>query len=107
MSDTLKNIMVLVVGVVLLGGGYYLLFMPNSFVLEGGTSPLDTQLLVETQQFIQYRQTLESITLDTAVLDDVRFTSLRSFETPVVEQSLGKESLFDGRPVEAADTADN
>jgi len=102
MSDSLKNILVLVVGVVLFGGGYFLLFSPSSFLLENANGPIDAQILFETQQFIAHRQVLEAVSLNTELFSDTRFTLLQSFASPVADQPIGKTSLFDGSQLKAA-----
>lgn len=94
--------MVLLVGGILLALGYYLFFAPGNSVLVGNTEPLNTTLLLQTQEFIERRQQLDIVTLDTALFTDPRFTSLRSFETPVAPQAMGKNSVFDGSQAASA-----
>lgn len=52
-------------------------------------------ILAKATAFMQYRQTLNSINLDTSIFQNPLFKSLYSPVPDAVEQPQGKESLFD------------
>ena len=62
-------------------------FEPGSQVI------LDMQ--ANSRLFIERRQQLQTIRLDTDVFNDTRFQSLRSFEEPIQEQPVGRANLFE------------
>jgi hypothetical protein len=48
----------------------------------------------DTTAFLDYSQALSQITFDDSVLEDSRFTVLRSFSTPVSESTKGRANPF-------------
>ncbi len=110
MSDIVKNLLVFAIVAALFGLGYYLFLAPDGMNLDtNATSPLDEQVLARAQEFIQHRSVLEQIDLSVnmEIFTDPKFTSLQSFETPVPDQPLGKDSLFDGGMPEGTTAAQN
>lgn len=95
MSQGIKNIMAVVVIAAVAALGYFLFIQTDSTPLSiDGYAEISSQLLIKTQVFIDRRQQLENTQLDLAVLTDSRFVSLRSFETEVPEQTVGKNNIF-------------
>ena len=95
MSQGIKNILALVVIAAVAGLGYFLFIQPDSTTLSlDGYAELSGQLLVKTQVFIERRQLLETLQLDLNIFTDNRFVSLRSFETEIPDQSVGKNNIF-------------
>lgn len=92
----IKNIIALLSIVAIAGIGYFLFIERNGSALDLVTAQnISTQLLTNTQVFIERRTTLDRIRFDFAVLDDERFTSLRSYASPVIPVPVGKQNLFD------------
>lgn len=95
MSESLKNILVGIICLILFGFAY--------FFFTGGTEDesLNEQsandqaaLLTKTQSFIERSQILQGISIDTAFFNDTAFTSLRSYSTEVPNQPLGRNDIF-------------
>lgn len=53
-----------------------------------------SSMLANSQLFIDRRQQLELVSLDTSLFTDPRFTSLRSFAEPLQEQPIGRTDPF-------------
>lgn len=96
MTDTLKNILVGGVFILLLGLGYYMISQSDSVTLStDGVSLVSDNLLANTQAFIDRGATLQQLQIQTDIFTDTRFTSLRSYATAVPEQSVGRSNIFD------------
>ncbi len=96
MTDTLKNILVGGVFILLLGVGYYMISQTDSVTLSlDGVSLVSGDLLAKTQAFIDRGATLQSLDIKTGVLTDPHFTSLHSYTTEIPEQSVGRVNIFD------------
>jgi hypothetical protein len=95
MTQTLKNLLVLVAFIVLVALGYYLFTQNDSMVLSlvKGTD-VSPELLEQTSVFIEHRNELEGLTLDTALFTNPAFTSLRSYTTEIPEQQVGRTNIF-------------
>ena len=96
MTQTLKNLLVLVIFVAVIALGYYLFTQRDSgtlsFVKRADVSP---ELLAQTSIFIEHRAELESLMLDTGIFTNPVFTSLRSYTTEIPEQVIGRINIFD------------
>ena len=96
MTQTLKNTLALVLlgGVALLG---YLMFVQkdSDTLILGEDGPVSDLLLVQASGFIEKRMTIEALKIDTSILVDSRFMALNNFTSPVPEQPIGKNSLFE------------
>ncbi|MES2748851.1 MAG: hypothetical protein V4606_00440 [Patescibacteria group bacterium] len=96
MSESLKNILVGIICVVLFGFAYF--FFTGSDPEDGfSTQSADEQaaLVAKTQSFIERSRVLEAISIDAGFFTNSVFTSLRSFSTEVPNQPLGKNNIFD------------
>lgn len=100
MSALVKNIFV---GVICLALAYigYILITDSSELTSGGLSDQvqKDNLITKTEIFIERSNVLAGIKIDQSLFTDPVFTSLRSFTTPVPEQMVGKDSLFDSNNV--------
>lgn len=93
----IKKLIVLLTIVILLGLGYFLIIERNGVSLDILTqSNLSDQLIANSQIFIERGTTLRQTRIDLTLFEDPRFTSLRSYSTPVPTQPIGKPNLFQG-----------
>jgi hypothetical protein len=92
----MKNIIV-IVGVVVVGAaGVYLVSERQATQLVlSSTSGVSEEMLANTQLFIERSAILESLQLNTEVLNDTRLTSLQSYATPVTERPVGRSNPFE------------
>lgn len=97
MTPILKNIIIVMVMGVVIYIGYQMFIAGNLGSLDMTNAGAEAQdaLVAKSQEFIQRREMLTSVILDVNFLTDRKFTSLRSFSTPVPEQSVGRASIFD------------
>jgi hypothetical protein len=82
---------VLAAGVVLVGG--YLVFFPQN----AGTSALSTTSAPASAaeaQFLNLAGQIGSITFDTSIFNDPRFTSLVDIHTAVLPEAMGRKDPF-------------
>ncbi len=96
MSSTLKNGLVFLFVLVLIALGYFMIIQRNAGTLSfTSVSAVSGDLLLSTQIFIDRRAELEARTLDLTLFTDERFTSLRTYATPIPDQLVGRTNLFD------------
>jgi hypothetical protein len=96
MTETLKNLLILAIFVVLVGLGYYLFTQRDSSVLSFvSTADVSPELLAQTSVFIEHRAELEALTLDMSLFTNPAFTSLRSYSSAIPEQTVGRTNIFD------------
>lgn len=89
------NNTLIIVGVVVIGAAGLYLFLNRGvaeLALETPTVPSD--VLTNTQLFMERRAVLESIKLDTQVLSDPRFTALKAFSGPIPPRPVGRGNPF-------------
>jgi hypothetical protein len=95
MSNSAKNILILLGIITLTFAGYYFFIQESSLVLRSSESDRQLeQMLVRTQEFVGHRQILDSIELDTSLLQSKDFLSLRSFSPEQNEFSVGRTNPF-------------
>ncbi len=95
MSNTLKNIAVMAVFLVLVFAGYYAYQQRDAANLAFSTTDqVSSNALANAQLFIERRAKLESVDLDTGLFEDPRFRSFESFTAPVPELPVGRENPF-------------
>lgn len=96
MSDNVKNIMFLILVFAVGGLGFYLYSNEgfNVFNIKENEQ-LAFNLEKETASFIRKLQVLEGIDLQTELFADPRFTSLKSYATPVPERNVGRTNPFE------------
>lgn len=93
MVSVLKNIFV-IVGLLLVAGlGFYL--YTEGELLDGGAQTGDMQVEAQSEEFIRRLETLKRISVDSELFTDPRFTSLRSFATPVPVLPIGRSNPFE------------
>jgi hypothetical protein len=95
MSDTAKNLSLILGLITLAFGAYYLYtqFFAGPAV-DTNQQTMD-EMLNNTLVFIERRETLESIELDINFFEDSRILSLQSYDEPIVEQPVGRPNPFD------------
>lgn len=93
MMSVLKNIFV-IVGLLLVAGLGYYLYQDGS-LLEGANQNGDLQVEAQSEEFIRRLETLKRISINDELFSDPRFTSLRSFATPVPVLPIGRSNPFE------------
>lgn len=94
MSESLRNILILVV-ILLVGGLGWFMFDQNrqmELQMTGG-SGVDVQ--AETQRFIQQQRQLQQISVTTVLSNDSNFQNLFSISTPVPSFPTGRPNPFE------------
>lgn len=95
MGKTTKNILVLL-GILSIGyAGYYLYTERFATVLQfESNNDTMTNMLNNTQVFIERSRVLQRTTIDVALFEDERFIALRGFSTPLMEVPVGRPDPF-------------
>lgn len=96
MSDTIKNIAIILIILTVAFGGY-VFFVQSPSGEEGDISVNEQELqamLAQTSVFIERSQELDQMMLDTSILEDARFRSLRTFSKPLREEPIGRPDPF-------------
>lgn len=95
MGKTATNLSIVLGLITIAYAGYYMYTQKSSNTLSFDSTDQTMQnMLNNTQVFIGYRQTLNKIQLDTNLFKDERFTSLRSFTTPIQDRPIGRPDPF-------------
>jgi hypothetical protein len=95
MSFSFKNIFVIIICIILAGLGYFLMTDTSGTAAAMNSNETVRQdLLNKTQGFIERSTKLQQINIDQSFFTDETFTSLRSFETAVPNQSVGRDDIF-------------
>jgi hypothetical protein len=95
MSNTAKNLLIVLGVITAAFAGYYFLIQDSSIVLRTPASERQLeQMLVQTQEFVSHREVLDSIDLDTTVLQSNEFRNLRSFSPEPGEFPAGRPNPF-------------
>lgn len=95
MSDSIKNIAIILIILTIAFGGY--VFFVQTPAGEGDVSANEQELqamLAQTSVFIERSQELDQMMLDTSILEDARFRSLRTFSKPLREEPVGRPDPF-------------
>lgn len=101
----IKKLIVALTILILLGLGYFLFIERNGVSLEILTqNNLSDQLVENSQVFIERAAALRQIRIDLTLFDDPRFTSLRSYSTPVPTLPIGKPNIFESPAIPTAPT---
>lgn len=96
MSSSFKNIIVLLLVLTFALTGYYLYSKNKDGAgTEGANQYVTTEMVKNTQLFIERSETLKKINIDLSVFDDPLFISYRNFTKPIVKQEQGRENPFD------------
>lgn len=93
MQGILKNIIVIVGLVGILGLGYYLFVIQRDSTLPSnsvGVSDAD----IQSQNFLRKLNLIQSIDFSNSIFDDAKFNSLVEFSTPIEAVSVGRDNPF-------------
>lgn len=95
MSNTLKNLLLLLGVVTVCYAGYYLYNLRTSTTLDTGMGSAEYEsMLARTQVFIQRSQELSALQLDFSVLESPTFNNLESYERPLEDINAGRSNPF-------------
>ena len=89
----IKNIVTIVGLILLVVFGYYLIVLEDSAV-QSGNREVVTNAQLETQDFLRRLNDIQTINLQTDVLDDPRFTNRIDYSSPVPVVPVGRENPF-------------
>ena len=93
MSETARNILV-IIGMLLVGGlGWYMYDQSRSLELQMTGGP-GVNIQAETQQFIQQQQQLQVLSVTSTLFDDSDFQDLHSIAAPVPTFDTGRSNPF-------------
>jgi hypothetical protein len=94
MNSNLKNIATVLVLFTIAVGGYYMFIKKDATELNlGGSATGD--LFFDVQKYIDRRELLSNVKLDTALFNDQRFRSLVYFSTEGAPLEVGRTNPFD------------
>ena len=95
MGKISKNLSVVLGLVTVAFAGYYLFTQNSSGDLAfNENDQMMTNMLNNTQVFIEYSQALNEVQMNIGLFEDERFQSLRSFSTPIQTQPVGRPDPF-------------
>lgn len=94
MNANLKNIATVLILFTVALGGYYLFIKKDATELDlSGSASAD--LFVDVQKYIERREVLGNVQLDTTLFNEPRFRSLVSFSSEGAPISVGRPNPFD------------
>ena len=95
MGKTTTNLSIVLGIITVAFAGYYLYTqsMVDTVSFDSNEQTMQN-MLIKARAFIAYQETLDQIKLDTTILEDERFISLRNFTTPIKEQPIGRADPF-------------
>lgn len=95
MTNTIKNLLVALGIITVAFAGYYFFLQDSSPVLRTSESNRQLeQMLARTQEFVVHRQILDTIDLDTTILQSNEFRSLRTMSPRPGEFPVGRANPF-------------
>lgn len=95
MSPAFKNITTVLIIILVAALGYYLYLQTSeTSSVSGENVHVKPQMIRDTQVFIERRQILERIELDTSIFKNPLFVSYRNFTNPIQSQFEGKDNPF-------------
>lgn len=92
MGKVIQNGIILIGFLLIAAVGYYL-YLQNDSILLGNTE-IDPTLELRAANFIARQQELQQLVVSRELFSDPRFTSLRSFSTPVPTAAQGRNNPF-------------
>jgi hypothetical protein len=101
MSPAFKKITIVLVILTLAYAGYYF-FIQQDTTAPGLGGDMSLESFAKVQKYIERREVLDRVKLDTALFNDPLFRSLVSFSEEEVTQPIGRINPFD--EVDAAGT---
>ena len=93
MSETLRNLLVLLAILALAGIGWFMFEQNRQLQLQMTGSP-DQNIQLETQQFIQQQRRLQALSMDSQLFSDTNFLNLYSITSPVPTFPTGRANPF-------------
>jgi len=95
MSNTAKNLLIVLGVITVAFAGYYFLIQDSAIVLRTPESERQLQqMLVRTQEFVGHREVLDAINLDLNILQSNEFRNLQSFSPEPREYPFGRSNPF-------------
>jgi hypothetical protein len=95
MGKTVTNISIILGLLSVTFGAYYLFTQYSTTSIDTETNEqVMRDMLNNTRVYNQRSSTLNNISLDIGLFEDVKFTSLRKFTTPILEQEIGRKNPF-------------
>lgn len=96
MDSTLKNIAVILVIFTLAFVGYYFFIQKDKTSLDLQADSISQDLFADVQKYIERREVLDRVKLDTTIFMDERFNNFVDY-TPVeaVKPESGRDNPFD------------
>ena len=95
MGKTATNISIVLGLITVAFAGYYIFIQKGSgdLVVETDAETMQN-MLNNTQVFVERREKLSQIKMNTALFDDERFMKLNKFTTPIQERPQGRQNPF-------------
>ena len=93
-SGILKNILIILGLATVAFAGYYMYIQQGTTTLDGTSDAQFQAMLTNTQVFIERRQELDAIDLDTSIFEDRRFTTLITYTQPLEPIQTGRTNPF-------------
>lgn len=90
----MKNLLYVLILLILIGSGVFIYTQRDSQLFNSGEITASQSVLNLTAEYISRRAILDGLQIDTTVLSDVRFTSLRTFSKPISERPIGRDNPF-------------
>ncbi len=94
MNSSFKNITIALGIITIAFAGYYVYSQQAEPLAFNTNEAMMQSMLMNTQVFIERRQQLEAVAIDTAFFDDYRFQSLVSYRNEIVPRPLGRANPF-------------
>lgn len=95
MGTTAKNLVIILGLITVAFAGYFMFMQQDATTLSFDANDQVLQnMLTNSQVFIERRQQLERIVLDTSFFTDPRFTSFQTYDTGIVTQPIGRSDPF-------------
>lgn len=92
----MKNIIIIVGLLVVAAAGIYLFTQRDAANLVfSDSAQVPEVVLASTEVFIERRMVLESLSVDSTIVKDPRFTSLRSHTEPIRVRPMGRDNPFE------------
>jgi hypothetical protein len=95
MDSSLKNVTTILVILTCAFLGYYVFMQKGTTELALDGSAVTKDLFVDVQKYIERRNVLDKVTMDTSVFNEERFRSLKGYPTDVPTQPKGRVNPFD------------
>jgi hypothetical protein len=94
MSNTLKNLLIVLALLTVGYGAYYLYSARTSTTGQSVTDVEFQAMLTRTQAFIDRRQELDRMQVDVSIFADERFQNLEANNEPLTEVDAGRANPF-------------